>query len=305
MEPVPTDRASSPGRAWYASPVVVVLVVVPLLVAGGLAAWLLRPGAHAGQGAGDPPRAFRYLALGDSLAAGYQPETGDDKNGGYVGAVLAGLRSANPGHEITAVNLGCSGETTQTLVHGGLCTYPHGSQLEQALAQLRVKDEPPVEVITIDIGANDVIACISPSGVDGGCAAARITEASDSLADMLSQLRTAAPQAKMVVLDYYNPFLAAWLLGSRGEQVAKQSTTSLDSLNSAIAAVAAAHGAEVAKVSGAFSTNDFTVASGGGAPTNVQQVCDLTWMCSRADIHANDAGYKVLADAVLAELRPS
>ncbi|HEX5511655.1 MAG TPA: SGNH/GDSL hydrolase family protein [Actinomycetales bacterium] len=301
MQSEPTERAPSPDRAWYASPLVV-LVVVPLLVAGGLAVWLLRPQPQEGQGAGDPPRSFRYLALGDSLAAGYQPETGDDKSGGYVGAVLAGLRSANPGHEITAVNLGCSGETTQTLVHGGLCTYPHGSQLEQALAQLRLKDAPPVEVITVDIGANDVIACISPSGVDGGCAADRVAEVSATLADVLSQLRTAAPQAKIVVLDYYNPFLAAWLLGSRGEQVAKQSTTSLQSLNSAITAVAAAHGAELAEVSGAFSTNDFT-ASGGATPTNVQQICELTWMCSRADIHANDAGYKVLADAVLVKLK--
>jgi hypothetical protein len=37
----------------------------------------------------------------------------------------------------------------------------------------------------------------------------------------------------------------------------------------------------------------------------VQQVCELTWMCSRADIHANDAGYQVLAEAVLARLRAS
>jgi len=78
MEPVPTDRASSPGRAWYASPVVLVLVVVALLVAGGLAAWLLRPGAHAGQGVGDPPRAFRYLALGDSLPFGARDGEPDD-----------------------------------------------------------------------------------------------------------------------------------------------------------------------------------------------------------------------------------
>ena len=34
-----------------------------------------------------------YLALGDSLAAGYQPGQGDDPTGGYVGGVLDAVRS--------------------------------------------------------------------------------------------------------------------------------------------------------------------------------------------------------------------
>ena len=35
-----------------------------------------------------------YLALGDSLAAGYQPDRGDDKLGGYVGGTLAAITAA-------------------------------------------------------------------------------------------------------------------------------------------------------------------------------------------------------------------
>ena len=36
-----------------------------------------------------------YLALGDSLAAGYQPPGGDQKTRGYAGPVLEGVRKTH------------------------------------------------------------------------------------------------------------------------------------------------------------------------------------------------------------------
>src|ERR687890_545418 len=70
-----------------------------------------------------PPGSSRatgwYVALGDSLAAGYQPGAGDDKDGGYVGLVLDAKQDTSPKTKL--LNLACSGETSTTLVNGGRC----------------------------------------------------------------------------------------------------------------------------------------------------------------------------------------
>jgi hypothetical protein len=34
-------------------------------------------------------------------------------------------------------------------------------------------------------------------------------------------------------------------------------------------------------------------------PVNVLEICINTWMCSQGNIHANDIGYTVIADAFL------
>lgn len=243
----------------------------------------------------------RYLALGDSLAAGYQPGTGDDPDGGYPASVLAGLRAERPEAQVTLVNLGCTGETTETFVAGGRCTYPEGSQLRAALAALS-SPGPPVDVVTLDIGANDVLGCLSTGQLDTACAADSVASAATALDTSLRQLRAAAPRARIVVLDYYNPLLAAWTTGPDGERLARASTTSLGALNSAIAVAARTSGAQVAPVSTAFSSADFQVPSGQRLPVNVQRVCDLTWMCTRGDIHTNDAGNAVLGEAVMRAL---
>ena len=40
----------------------------------------------------------------------------------------------------------------------------------------------------------------------------------------------------------------------------------------------------------------------GTVPTNVAVICANTWMCSRFDIHANDAGYALIGHTVVARL---
>src|SRR5205823_4327720 len=76
--------------------------------------------------AGAAQERTQYLALGDSLAFGYQPSGVFDQ--GYVQQ----LHAMHP--ELALTNLGCPGETSQTLVAGGKCPYPGGvSQLKAAL----------------------------------------------------------------------------------------------------------------------------------------------------------------------------
>jgi lysophospholipase L1-like esterase len=245
-----------------------------------------------------------YLALGDSLAAGYQPGQGDDLTGGYVGGVLDAVRDATP--KTRLVNVACSGETVVTLVDGGRCAYDEGSQLAQALAFLHAHGRF-TRLVTIDIGANDVQRCVSraPLAIDHACVQGGLADVQSRLPQVLAQLHAAAPQARIIVANYYNPFLAASLTGSSGQALAAQSTVLQRTLNQIIAAAAASVGAQVADVATAFRSTDtslVTVPGLGTVPTNVATICSWTWMCLRSDIHANDTGYAVLATAVAARL---
>src|SRR5262245_10472686 len=96
------------------------------------------PASAAGGSSADNAKRF-YVSVGDSRAAGVQP-IGDPANGdrtdeGYAEQLLAIARGSLP--KLSLVKLGCPGETTTTLISGGLCSYAHGSQLDEAVSFLR------------------------------------------------------------------------------------------------------------------------------------------------------------------------
>jgi lysophospholipase L1-like esterase len=234
-----------------------------------------------------------YLVLGDSLAAGNQP-SGDQKDRGYAGPVLEGLRTTQPGTQLK--NLGCSGETTTSMLKGGRCPYPETSQVAAAVAFLKA-NAATTRLVTLDMGANNVLACAKPTAVDQACATRTTSTVARELAGILGEIRAAAPQVPIVLLTYYNPILAAWREGAQGKILAAQSQPLLAGLNAEITKAAQVADAKVADVAGAFATTD---AGGSPQPNNVTRICDWTWMCSQGDIHANDAGYAAMAEAVLA-----
>jgi lysophospholipase L1-like esterase len=277
----------------------VLVSAAAVLAPAGSAAASSGDHAHGGHG----PRTTTYLALGDSLAAGYQPGRGDNRTGGYVGQVLAGLDS--PRHPAELVNLACSGETAASMVSGGHCDiYPAGNQLAQAVAYLRAHPGQ-TKVITVDIGANDVQRCLAGGTIDTVCIQAGMAAVHTNLAVIFDELRDAAPQARIVALTYYDPFLAAWLLGPTGQGLAASSLDLADALNVQIKRAAARERVEIADVARAFRSHTWRVVSDptlGSVPKNVQLVCQLTWMCTLGDIHATDGGYAVLAHTVLARL---
>jgi len=246
---------------------------------------------------GNAPSPKWYLALGDSLAAGYQPGTGDDKTGGYVGGALATLEQQNKRVKLT--NLACSGETTTTFVTGTRCPAKR-SQQDQALHFLKGHRNQS-GVITIDLGSNDVDSCVQNGAIDQTCIAGGLHSVAANLPRILQKLHTAAPNARIIVLNYYNPFLAAYLLGAPGQAVAKQSAGLATIFNGEIAAAAATVNAPVADVATAFQSDDWTPTSVPGLgqlPTNVARICEWTWMCTKQNIHPNDTGYAVMASAL-------
>jgi lysophospholipase L1-like esterase len=263
-----------------------------------------------------PAPASYYLALGDSLSQGVQPNAAGasvETSQGYPNQVYAALRPAHPG--LRLVKLGCPGETTSTMIHGGICRYRGGSQLAAAEAFLR-GHRGRVVLVTIDIGANDPEDCGSrPSLLKiVSCYGNEIPTAVSNLTTIMARLRAAAgPGVRMVGMSYYLPALAEWRDGLAGRAVAWLSERLAASYNSMLENVYTRAGARVANVFGAFDTADFgnqTALPGiGTVPRNVALVCRWTWECAAPprgpNQHANQAGYRVIADTILsaADLR--
>jgi lysophospholipase L1-like esterase len=242
-----------------------------------------------------------YLALGDSLAQGVQPSAKGDleTEQGYADDLFAVLRFVKP--HLALEKLGCPGETSGSMISGGICTYEQGSQLKAALAFLATHQ---VDLITIDIGANDVDGCVNVStlSLDPACVENGIETAGSNLAYILGALRQAAGKGTRIVgMNYYDPFLAAYSTGATGQAVAAESLTAANTFNELLGSVYRAFGVPVADVAKEFHTNDTSVLSVVDLPANVFFVDTWTWMAAPPplgpDIHANAAGYVVIAVA--------
>ena len=243
-----------------------------------------------------------YVSVGDSLAAGVQP-IGDPADlyrtdQGYAEHLLAIARASSP--KLGLVKLGCPGETTTTMIAGGICSYAHGSQLDEAVSFLRAH-RSQVAFVTIDIGAND-FPCQAAECVPAGAAAIQA-----NLPGILSRLRDAAgADVPIVGMTIYNPFLALWFGGPDGQAYARASASQLlGPVNALLRGIYTGAGDGVADIETAFSSNDFDtlveLPGAGTIPLNVARICMWTWVCAPApygpDNHANADGYAVIARA--------
>ena len=253
-----------------------------------------------------------YLSLGTSLAAGIQPDASGANR-------LTDEGYADQLHDIVApefrklklTKLGCPGETTSTMMNGGLCDYEEGSQLAQAVEFLSAHKNR-VAIVTIDMGVNDVLAanCIDvpTSKVDVVCLLNAFNTLSNNLVAIMATLRQAAhPDTEFVAMNYYNTFLAFWLTGPAGQALAYESALLADILNyDVLGTVYAAFDVPVADVATAYGSAIFSPNTAAGLPQNVLNICVYTWMCAPApvgpNIHANRYGYGVIAATIAAAL---
>ena len=247
-----------------------------------------------------------YLALGDSLGAGYQPNAVTGKGylsgRGYADDIAKDLAAGGTKY----VNLACPGETTTSMIKGG-CPWPepYANQLDAATAFLSSHRGARI-LVTVDIGANDVDGCVSGGTLDIQCGLNGIKQTAQDLPVIMRKLHAAAGhKTEFVGSTYYNPFLAAWLTGPSGQTTAKLSTAFSNLFNAVFQTEYPLLGARVADVASAYSTDDFVdqvpIAPGVTIPLNVARICQWTWMCAPKpvgpNIHANDTGYRVMADA--------
>ena len=238
-----------------------------------------------------------YLALGDSLAKGYQPlDRGKLASCGFQYGYACDLYTAllNTHPALQAVNLSCPGETTTSMLTGvgSPCFSSGPPQLARAL-QFLARHRGHVALITIDIGANNVDGCVSSGSVSPTCLSQGMQAVAMQLPVILSALRgTAGAAVPIVGMNYYDPFLAAYFV-SGGTALARESLAVTVAFNSLLGGIYASAGDPVADVQTAFGTLD-------GLPTSADFICLWTWMCSPptpANIHANEAGYLVIATA--------
>lgn len=244
-----------------------------------------------------------YVALGDSLAAGYQPGGSELRDSAYP--ALAANRLAGDGADLTLENLGCSGETTTSLLKGGKCDFEAGSQIAQAEKVLEAA-KGNVGLVTIDIGGNDLLACVrGGASIDTACVTKGVATVRKNLPTILDRLTAAAGKdVPVLVIGYYNPWVAAKALDQPIKGV-DEAARAYANLSKGIEASAKGAGATFVGLDEAFATNDTTPTTIGGrtVPENAARVCTLTNLCTARDIHFSDEGAatvgRVVAEAAV------
>ena len=243
-----------------------------------------------------------YLSLGDSLAVGVQPIGPENRqfrtDEGYADQLATIARRRLP--NLRTVKLGYPGESTTTMIEGGLTEYPHGSQLDEAVAFLRVH-RGSVAFVTVDIGLNDLESYVLEAIPAGLASIGR------NLPGILATLQEAAgPGTPIAGMTIYDPFLPHWLDGPLGRELARISVSeAVVPFNACFGEIYRAAGLELADVEGAFATIDFEtqveLAGVGRVPINVARACEWTWGGEPPplgpDVHANVRGYRVIAEA--------
>ena len=228
-----------------------------------------------------------YLALGDSLAFGVGAS--NPSVTGYVARVHETLRTSEryQASGLELVNLSEPGAKSADLPAAG-------GQLESALKLISERQQGAsqvaneVQIITVDIGGNDLLALVAPgspclqSASVEPCRAAFgdvLSAIETNLTEAIRRLRQAAPEAVIVVVDLYNPFSGT---GDLREPIAELGVGQANGVIGAVIANAALQ-ARAASV--------FQLFSGRGGQ----------WIAADG-IHPNDNGHAVIAEAVLAAI---
>ena len=314
-----SSSSSSPGRARFnplgphvvlASALIIVLVLMNVLVLA----------------ANNPNRTqgpHYYVAAGDSLSFGYQPN--GDFFRGFADDLFAELRRAELSNtkgqqsvEINLANFGCPAETTNTMINGGC---PRGNFVKQiyfgpqldAVVTFLTQHKGNVSPVTFELGVNDVFpgdfdsnSCniSSTSDADLRTMDDNLTRVDDAnpndpanpkngiLKRLTDALRVVPPSSGPLPLT--PPIIAGDLVMlnyyNPFAQKCPNSVDFIHTLNDHLAKDAAIFRIPLVDVYTAF----------GGDANMKANVCTLTWICNSLfhDIHPTDEGYRQIAKAV-------
>lgn len=224
---------------------------------------LLVSGAATSQAAVQAP--VKYVAIGDSLAAGQTPESEIDA--GYADMISMELGR----HQSVALY-------TKDLAFPGFTTRDVLDRITSAEAQDELKQ---ANLITVSAGANDLLKLVSADPADGSLSFGQIqvdfalNGARKNLEKILAELKQRAPFADVYVMGYY--FAYPHARESQKEGTALQ----LDRLNEILETTAKENGAKFVSVDEKFGDNAI-----GKVP-------------NPADVHPNLSGYQSMANAFL------
>jgi len=248
-----------------------------------------------------------YLALGDSVAFGFDPTEKNftpSKFVGYPDRVAISLKHTN-GKDL--VNAACPGQSSTSFLAGGfdigcedfkrlygLHTNYTGTQVSFAVSELT--RNRAINLVTLSIGGNDLAllqnACANPDfNAFAACVGAGITDVlqiyGQNLTHILIALRSTGYTGKIVLLKYYSPDSNPVFAGA------------VTALNNVMALVGTQPGLGALIADGFTAFNDASVSSGGD-PCAAGLLVRLTK--TSCDIHPSSKGHKLLADAVMAAL---
>lgn len=206
-----------------------------------------------------------YVALGDSLAAGQNPNSEIDA--GYADMIAQELARKQP-VAFFSKDLAFPGFTTEDV-------------LERVKSAEAKKLLASANIITLSAGANDLLQLVQADPREGSLAFPQIqadfalNNARQNLDQILSELNKLAPKADVYVMGYY--FAYPHARESQKEGTAKQ----LDLLNVILKQSAEKAGAIFVPVDGAFGSKAV-----GKVP-------------NAGDVHPNFKGYQAMANAFL------
>jgi lysophospholipase L1-like esterase len=233
-----------------------------------------------------------YLALGDSVAFGYNPivfksePTDTDAYIGYPEVLSKHV-----------VNASCSGETSGSLIAGppdnGCAAFRSvaplhvgytGTQLAFAVAYIRA--HPGTRLVTINIGANDLFLLLGTCGTSTSCFAkgfpVLLSTLASNLTTIYGSLQAAGFRGHLVALTYY--------LSNYNDPNA---IAAIGAINQVVAAVTTAFGGRVADGFAAFQPE--AMEAGGDSCKAGLLIRLPTGGC---DIHPSRLGRTLLARAV-------
>lgn len=193
-----------------------------------------------------------YVALGDSLAAGYTPDYGIDM--GYPEYLAKRFEQSQ--YTVDLKNFGVGGYTSHHLL---------GDIIYNPTVQAAIRE---AELVTIDIGANDLLGALRVNPALVGSALQSVTINIHTILMTIDQLN---PNAKVYVMGYYNPF-PHWPME---QQV--MFLPLLDTLNSIIQSAAVSNG-------DTFVPTEKVIAKK-----------HVKYLTNPTDIHLSKEGYQVLA----------
>lgn len=259
-----------------------------------------------------------YLALGDSVAAGtQQPEPFTDR--GYANRLFPKLANTYGFDEL--VNLSCPADDTTEMISGiggasefgSLCYGPFAvlppggtSQLDVAVDYLTA-NPGEVGLITLTIGANDVLACDPDDPDIEKCLGEQLGLIAANVPVIVEALREAAPGVPIVAMNYYQPNLAFWIVDPA---LADQALALTVIFNETLEGVFNTLDVPVADIEKKFKTFKMQ----GDVPKNVRVICKFTLMCEKkngeyvlsdydpiepgpqTDIHPSNKGHRKIAN---------
>lgn len=255
-----------------------------------------------------------YLDIGASVSVGVQPTPRDPRgqptNRGYSNRLVS--IEAAKGVTLRLTELGCPGESIATMLHGpDPCYVAPDTQLSDAVAFLRAHHNA-VTLVTVDLGFNTLDVCLHHLDIDLACVAPHLTLLRHQLGQVMRALTSAAgSNVSFIGVGHYNPYLTLSTKEGSAEVFAANSVAALRQMNRSFSQVYGSFKVPMADIATAFHVEDSRVVRNSkkeATTVNVQYECKLTWMCAPKpygpNIHPNDSGYLVIANAIAAVIPP-